>query len=134
MKNELQAGTKDEQHTDADSIPSASVAANQVLSAALSENRTVLQELIEYFEQQLALQRESNIKYTGEEAFFDALDICKNAYSTKEKQQIKDAFNQGYREGFTDGNNWSENEKDVAEFEDADNYYKNKFVESVSVR
>lgn len=38
-----------------------------------------LEKLIEYFEQQLKMQRESQIKYTGEEAYFDAVDVCKNA-------------------------------------------------------
>lgn len=38
-----------------------------------------LEKLIEYFEQQLNLQRSSEIKYTGEEAYFDAVDVCKNA-------------------------------------------------------
>lgn len=59
---------------------------------------TVLQELIKYFEQQLSLQRESNIKYTGEEAFFDALEICRNAFKTKEKKQLINAYNKGYRD------------------------------------
>ncbi len=34
--------------------------------------------LKEYFEQQLSLQRSSEIKYTGEEAYFDAVDVCNN--------------------------------------------------------
>lgn len=36
MRKESQAGTNDEQRTNADSIPSASVEANPMLSAALS--------------------------------------------------------------------------------------------------
>jgi len=37
-----------------------------------------LEKLLEYFEQQLNLQRSGEIKYTGEEAYFDAVDVCKN--------------------------------------------------------
>jgi hypothetical protein len=58
--------------------------------------QTAVEHLIEYFEQQLRLQRESKIKYTAEEAYIDALDVCKNAYNTKEKQQIIEAYNEGH--------------------------------------
>lgn len=44
-----------------------------------------LEKLIEYFEQQLKLQRESKIKYTGEEAYFDSVDVCKNALKALRK-------------------------------------------------
>jgi predicted secreted protein len=118
MNKETLAGTNSDNGT------SASVEANPMLSAA---GQTVVSELISYFQQQLRLQRESKFKYTGEEAFVDAIDICKNAFATKEKQQIKDAFNHGYREGFSDGNSWYENEKDVSEYEDAENYYKSTY-------
>ncbi len=37
-----------------------------------------LSKLIEYFEQQLRLQRSSEIKYTTEDALVDAIDVCKN--------------------------------------------------------
>ena len=88
---------------------------------------TVLQELIKYFEQQLSLQRESNIKYTGEEAFFDALEVCKNAFKTKEKQQIIDAYNQGYRDG-EDAEESTKALVDVSEWADAELYYKKTFA------
>lgn len=45
--------------------------------------------LIEYFEQQLRLQRESKIKYTGEEAYFDALDVCKNTLKAKQPTPLQ---------------------------------------------
>lgn len=40
------------------------------------------------------------------------------------KSQIKEAFNQGYREAEIDGDN---SVNDVSLFEDADNYYNDKF-------
>lgn len=49
---------------------------------------TAIQELKEYFEQQLRLQRRSEIKYTTEEALVDAIEVCRNAITTKEKQQL----------------------------------------------
>ena len=58
-------------------------------------NKTAIQELIEYFEQQLRLQRSSEIKYTTEEALVDAIQVCKNAQKTKEKEQIQSAFENG---------------------------------------
>lgn len=56
--------------------------------------QTAIQKLIEYFQQQLDLQKTSEIKYTTEEAFVDAIDICKNSLKI-EKEQIKEAFNVG---------------------------------------
>ncbi len=38
--------------------------------------------LEEYFEQQLNLVKTGTIKYTGEEAFMDALDVTKNYFRT----------------------------------------------------
>ena len=85
---------------------------------------TIITELVNYFEQQSSLQRDIN--YTGEEAFSDALEICKNALII-EKQQIKDAFDEGYRQGFHDGVCSVENGKDISEYEDAENYYNDTF-------
>jgi hypothetical protein len=47
-----------------------------------------------------------------------------------EKQQIKDAYNHGYRSGEIDSQGFSEMEllhHDVSEFENANNYYKETF-------
>jgi hypothetical protein len=45
----------------------------------------------------------------------------------KQKQQIKDAYNQGYREGLEDvGSCWLTN-KDVAECSNAEDYYNETF-------
>ena len=54
----------------------------------VAEQKTAIQELIEYFEQQLRLQCSGEIKYTTEEALLDAIEVCKNAQITKEKEQI----------------------------------------------
>jgi len=44
-----------------------------------------------------------------------------------QKQQIKDAYNQGYREGLEDvGSCWL-TDKDVSEFSNAENYYNETF-------
>jgi hypothetical protein len=55
-------------------------------------NKTAIQELKEYFEQQLRLHKKGEIKFTTEKAFLDAIQICQNAYNTKEKKQIKNAY------------------------------------------
>lgn len=89
--------------------------------------KTVVKELLEYFEQQLRLHRSSEIKYTTEEAWVDAINIYKNALKTKEAEQIKAAFNQGYREGFDDAESDVGSDKDVREFDDAKNYYNETF-------
>lgn len=54
------------------------------------EVESVIEKLIVYFEQQLSLQRSSEIKYTGEEAYFDAVDVCKNAIKIKNRQPKED--------------------------------------------
>jgi hypothetical protein len=50
--------------------------------------KTAIQELKEYFEQQLRIQRSSEIKYTTEETLVDAIQVCQNAINTKEKEQL----------------------------------------------
>jgi predicted secreted protein len=72
-------------------------------------NKTAVQTLIDYMEENYHLTEESRLE------FKKALQM--------EKQQIVDSFNQGYREGFLDAQSVTENEKDVAEYQDAENYY-----------
>ena len=62
--------------------------------------KTAMHKLIEYFEQQLSLQKNSQIKYTGGEAYFDALDVCKNALK-EEKLQWTGAYVQAKMENHT---------------------------------
>jgi hypothetical protein len=73
------------------------------------QNKTAVQTLIDYMEENYHLTEESRLE------FKKALQM--------EKQQIVDSFNQGYREGFLDAQSVTENEKDVAEYQDAKDYY-----------
>jgi flagellar biosynthesis/type III secretory pathway protein FliH len=43
------------------------------------------------------------------------------------KQQIKDAYNQGYREGFQDAENYTFSKGDVADYANAQIYYDETF-------
>jgi hypothetical protein len=45
----------------------------------------------------------------------------------KQEQQIKDAYNQGYREGFQDAENYTFSKGDVADYANAQNYYDETF-------
>jgi len=54
----------------------------------MSNRKTAIQELKEYFEQQLMFQRSGEIKYTTEEVLIDAIQVCQNAINTKEKEQL----------------------------------------------
>lgn len=51
----------------------------------------------------------------------------KEHFIGREKEQIYNAFNEGNRQGFNDGKSWSENEKDISEYDDAKNYYNNTY-------
>ena len=72
-------------------------------------NKTALQNLIDYMEENYHLTEESRLEF-------------KKALK-EEKQQILDAFNQGYREGISDAEMVTKNDKDVAEYQDAELYY-----------
>ena len=61
-----------------------------------------------------------------------AIDITLSAFPKfieAEKEQIKDAFNQGYREGMSDSESGvvMKGKEDVAIFDDAKNYYSQTF-------
>ncbi len=58
-------------------------------------NKTAARMLMEYFSQQLRLQRDSKFKHTTEEALVDAIDVCRNAIEV-EKKQIAYAYNAGH--------------------------------------
>jgi hypothetical protein len=58
-------------------------------------NKTVLENLKEYFEQQLSLHSSGEIKYTTEEVLIDAIQVCHNAKETKEREQIEKVFADG---------------------------------------
>jgi hypothetical protein len=47
-----------------------------------------LEKLIEYFEQQLRLQRSNEIKYTAEDAYIDVIDVCKNVLKSLSQPDV----------------------------------------------
>ena len=55
-----------------------------------------------------------------------AIEQCQRNFDV-EKKEICLSFNQGYREGFSDAQHVSENEKDISLFEDANVYYKSTY-------
>jgi len=79
--------------------------------------KTAMQEAILYFEQQLSLQRTSKIKYTTEEALVDAIQVCKNAANTIERNQIIDAYDNGWNIGFQKRN-----------FDSGEKYFNNTYT------
>jgi predicted DNA-binding protein YlxM (UPF0122 family) len=52
------------------------------------ENKTIVQQLKGYFEQQLSLHEDGEIKYTTKEALEDAVEVCKKAISVEKKQLV----------------------------------------------
>ena len=74
--------------------------------------QTPIQELI------LDLQQECKSYFENNEVYLKALIV-------KEKQQIIDAFNQGYREGEVE--TITSSKEDISEFDDAKNYYNKIF-------
>jgi len=44
-----------------------------------------IKKLIRYFEQQVSLQSDKNLKVSGKEAYEDAVEVCKNALKSEEK-------------------------------------------------
>ena len=78
---------------------------------------TVLQELINHISICQNDNFISDVEYVKEKA----IELL-----AKEKEQIKNAFNQGYRDGEIDGQ-FSENDSDVSNFENAETYYNDEF-------
>lgn len=69
--------------------------------------KTAIQELSEWFEE------------------FYSTDVSREKFKVaieEDKQQIKDSYNQGYRDGERDAQS-QVSEKDIADFDDAENYY-----------
>lgn len=60
----------------------------------MEKEKTAIQELKEYFEQQLRLQRNSKIKYTAEEALVDAIEVCQNSIKKERDQLISFGYTQ----------------------------------------
>ena len=64
----------------------------------------------------------SNFDLMDKDHFIDWFKSSKDWMLEKEKQQIIDSFNQGFREGETE-TMVVDTQKDVAEYDDAINYY-----------
>ena len=77
--------------------------------------KTTIQELIEFFELDEQLKK----------SMPHLIAIVKEVYLEKEKQQILDAYNAGYREAESNSN-MPLRTKDISKYSEAINYYKNK--------
>jgi len=86
-----------------------------------NKTTTVVSKLLEYFEQQLRIQRTSNIKYSTEEALLDAVDVCKNAIKV-ERQQIEEAYQSG-------GTNALKYIRDYPIYVTKEEYYNQKYTQ-----
>lgn len=56
-------------------------------------------------------------------ALVDVIELIDGIFIPKEKQAIKDAYNCGYRDGYSEAENGVISDKDVSEFDDAEQYY-----------
>jgi hypothetical protein len=80
--------------------------------------QTAIEWFVDYLEEHLlAYDMKLNLKQT------EAYDMAK----AMEKEQIIKSFNQGYREGELDNGNQLYPQKDISEYCDAEQYYKEKF-------
>ena len=59
-------------------------------------------------------------------AYIHAAIMC-HEYTNSCKQQILDAYNQGYRDGEVDAANPNSNDLDIASFSNAETYYNEKY-------
>ena len=78
--------------------------------------QTVLKKIVTKFNREFDKQK-----------FLDWFNDSKKILLSEEKEQIKNAFNEGYRQGFRDAQHVTENEKDISEYEDANVYYKSVY-------
>lgn len=76
------------------------------------------------------LRLQSNYKEgtSGHNCFGIAAKLC-DEYKEEEKQQVKNDFNGGYRCGEHDASS-TNTTKDISEFDDAENYYKDTYATS----
>lgn len=79
---------------------------------------TTIQELIKDFE---SLKKTKLYEHSFKS--IDEFIVLAYAALEKEKQQIKDAYNQGYRDGALD----NVTGEGIEDFDDADNYYNQKY-------
>lgn len=79
--------------------------------------KTAMQQLIDFLEPELKM---------GDFLQLPAHEKAKQLLEA-EKEQIMEAYNFGYREGFHDGKSCVSDEKDVSEFENAEQYHTQTF-------
>jgi predicted DNA-binding protein YlxM (UPF0122 family) len=80
------------------------------------ENKTIVQQLKGYFEQQLSLHEDGEIKYTTKEALIDAVEICEKSIAV-EKKQLVDFHIEVMKDGLISEGNYEWNDKDLPIFE-----------------
>ena len=56
-------------------------------------------------------------------ALADVMELIDGIFIPKEKQAIKDAYNKGYRDGESGSGSSVWPDKDISEFDDAEQYY-----------
>jgi hypothetical protein len=89
---------------------------------------TALQELIEEIEGCYDLMEE---EHSQTKTLKWVVQQIRNRYLSKERQDIIDGFNQGYREGETDSNdNGGKLPIDVCQYDDANNYFIQTFTQN----
>lgn len=88
-------------------------------------SETLLNNIIDKFESDINLANQLNNK--NDSTFLLLIVNQLKTYLPIEKEQIINAFNQGYREGSNDSLCGLKNDKDVSEFDDAEIYYKNRY-------
>ena len=94
--------------------------------------KTAMQNHIADMKKIQEMVKSKNLDKDLEVTILEAIEGCvENAESflETEKEQIKDAFNQGYREGMSDSESGvaMKGKEDVAIYDDAKNYYSRTF-------
>jgi DNA-binding XRE family transcriptional regulator len=64
-------------------------------------NKTAVQQIKEYLEQKLMMNRLMN--YTADEVLEDAIGVCRNTINTKEKQQMENTWSVAHQAGRFEG-------------------------------
>lgn len=82
--------------------------------------KTPIQELKEYFNQQLRLKISGEIECTSDEVLIDAIQLCENCIKTKEKEHIKKAWIHGD----------VRSPLKLKHINNAENYYKETYIDN----
>lgn len=85
------------------------------------KSKTAMQDLIEWAQEEICERRSYSASKTFEQVIEKAQDLIE-----KEKEQIMDAYNQGYSDGESDGCIHT-TRGDVSQYDDAVNYYRENY-------